>query len=166
LVIGLGHGLFTYISFYSTVYTPLVPGATKELSEPADNTGVHSVKTCHHPVVLVVDDDPWFRVFVRKILEESACVVVEAESVEEGEHMLHTITIDLLIADIMLPGVPGFSIIASAKREFPALKIIAVSGIRSDNASFRMARLAGADTALGKPFPAELLKQSILPLLS
>lgn len=116
--------------------------------------------------VLVVDDDPWFRVLARKFLEGSGYRVLEADSVEEGLRALRKDRIDLMITDIMMPESPGFAIIAGAKKEFPMVKILAVSGVATEDGYLRSARLLGADATLEKPVTAESLNNSVHLLLS
>jgi DNA-binding response OmpR family regulator len=130
-----------------------------ESRETVDISIVQGTLNLSIPAILIVDDDPWFRAFARTILENASHVVVDAESVEEGERVLHTTIVSLMIADIMMPGMPGFSIIASARREFPTMKILAVSG--SQDGCSHMARMAGADSTLGKPVTPERLLESV-----
>ena len=113
--------------------------------------------------VLIIDDDDWFRVLVRGLLEGSGYKVFEAGSAAEGQRALHRERFDLLIADIMMPEIPGFQVIADARQEFPALKILAVSGV---GRYLRTARLLGADGTAEKPFRPECFKESVRFLLS
>ena len=143
---------------------PVEGSPIQEIGNSADIAVVQTSMNGPPPAVLIVDDDPWFRKFARNVLENAHHVVVEAECVEEGKKLLRMTSVSLLIADIMMPEVPGFSLISTTRREFPAMKILAVSGT-ADGYS-RMARLSGADSTLGKPVTPERFLRKVQSLLS
>jgi len=117
------------------------------------------------PVVLVVDDDESFRASIRALLQQTRHSVAEAASVEEGEAILGQRRVDVLIADIVMPGKLGFEIMSIGRRKYPALKILAVFTAGADVGHLRMARLCGADATIAKPFAAEHLQRSLRFLL-
>jgi DNA-binding response OmpR family regulator len=133
---------------------------------PVDKPGMRAIPCTESKTVLIVDDDPWFRDFARDLLESFGLRAFEAGSVEAGRKALRDEHVDLLITDIMMPDIPGFSMIANARQEFPALKILAVSGVTTDNGYLRSAQLLGADATLEKPFTPERLHESLQYLLS
>lgn len=111
--------------------------------------------------VLVVDDDCWFRVLARTLLEGFGYKVLEAESAVQAKEVLQTEPVQVLITDIVMPDMPGFSVIAHARQKFPAVKILAVSGGGDGNGYLPMARRLGADATLEKPFTPEALEAAI-----
>lgn len=62
------------------------------------------------PTILIVDDDATIREVVIKYLEKEGYQVLEAEAGRQALDMLSTEKIDLLILDIMLPELDGYSI--------------------------------------------------------
>ena len=130
---------------------------------PADSAVITITIKHSHPGVLIVDDGPWFSKFARTIPEKLDYIVAEADSVEEGEKVLGEST-DLLIADILMPAMPGFSIIASARRGFPGMKILAVFG-NGRSRRFPNGPPQRVDPTLSKPFTPERLKMSVAFLL-
>jgi CheY-like chemotaxis protein len=65
--------------------------------------------------VLVVDDEPDMRFLLRLTLERSGFSVSEASTGEEALDMLERTPFDLLLLDLNLPGINGFSFLRSMK---------------------------------------------------
>ena len=80
------------------------------------------------PVVLVVDDDPEVRrVFVRA-LEADGMIVVEASTGGEALRiLLGDPSIDVLVTDVMMPGISGHSLVEQAAKLRPDLKTLMVT---------------------------------------
>ena len=106
--------------------------------------------------VLIVDDDEMVRQTVRGMLADSYHTM-EADSVTSGLQLLSEHHIDLLLADLLMPGGNGIEIIQKARRLYPGLKIIAMTG--SEDASDRLADAVvfGAHAVIGKPFRSKEL---------
>ena len=64
-----------------------------------------------HAVVIIVDDDPRIREFVRVNLEMDGYVVREAGSADEGLAALEEQAPDLILLDVMMPGVDGWEML-------------------------------------------------------
>jgi DNA-binding response OmpR family regulator len=60
--------------------------------------------------IMVVDDDAQVRLLVRLILERKGYQVIEANDGMSALFSLETLTPDLLILDIMMPGMDGFEL--------------------------------------------------------
>lgn len=78
------------------------------------------------PRVLIVDDEPDFRRFVRDTL--AAFMVVEAQSGKEALEIIHEERLDLIIADIRMPEMDGCTLLTNLRSKFPGLPVLAVSG--------------------------------------
>ena len=107
------------------------------------------------PRILIVDDDPVIRKFVRANLEvrdyQTLMAVDGAEALEIIERELP----DLLILDIMMPGIDGFEV-CRRLREWSQIPIIMLSA-RGDVADKVECLNLGADDYLTKPFGVEEL---------
>ena len=78
--------------------------------------------------ILVADDDPTICTLLTRVLEDRGYIV---ESVTDGHTALEMITVsppDLLITDLIMPGLTGWSVLARARRLAPRLPIIIISG--------------------------------------
>lgn len=78
--------------------------------------------------ILIIDDDTQFRQMLRQTLERAGYEVVEAADGNEGIKLFREAPTDLVITDIIMPGKEGIETIIELQREFPDVKIIAISG--------------------------------------
>ena len=110
--------------------------------------------------VLTIDDQADIRRLVRMTLEFDGYKVLEASDGEEGLHLARTHKPDLVLLDVMMPGLDGLAV-STTMRADPALKDIPVVMLTAlDRDSDMDAGMeAGAKAYLNKPFgPVELLK--------
>jgi CheY-like chemotaxis protein len=111
--------------------------------------------------ILVVDDEAIARFSIRDTLESAGHSVVEAADGKDAIERLTTDPFDLVITDIIMPKREGLEIIIEMKRDYPELKIIAISGGgRTKNLDFlELAEKFGADRVIAKPSSkAELME--------
>jgi two-component system, OmpR family, KDP operon response regulator KdpE len=108
------------------------------------------------PVVIVIEDEPQIRRFIRMALEAEACQVYEADSVQRGLIEAGTRKPDLVVLDLGLPDGDGLDFIRDL-RAWSDIPVIVLSA-RTTEADKVGALDAGADDYLTKPFgAAELL---------
>lgn len=67
--------------------------------------------------VLIVDDDPGVRYLVRKTLEERGIEVIEAENGEEALGNIKETRPDLVLLDVMMPGMSGWEVLRHIKSD-------------------------------------------------
>lgn len=111
------------------------------------------------PLVLVVEDEPQMRKFVRISLEVQGYRIVEAASAAEGIQQAAAYTPDLVLLDLGLPDADGVSVIRRL-REWTTVPILVVSA-RGQEESKVGALDEGADDYLTKPFGANELMARI-----
>lgn len=106
--------------------------------------------------ILVVDDEPQIRKFLRISLGANGHEVIEAQTADEGTEVARTRRIDLVILDLGLPDMDGQETI-SAIREISRVPIIVLS-VRAQEVDKVEALDRGADDYVVKPFGiAELM---------
>lgn len=111
------------------------------------------------PHLLVVDDDDRIRDLLSRYLTQQDYMVATARSAEDAIDLLQTLNFDLLVLDIMLPGLSGIDLTRTLRRgeagaDIPILLLTAM-GETDDRIN---GLEAGADDYLAKPFePRELL---------
>lgn len=107
------------------------------------------------PSVLIVDDEDAIRGLIREALGQAGYQVSEARDGKEGLLRYRQIPADLVIMDILMPDQDGLESILTLRREFPAAKIIAITG-GSDMIGILnfldVAKMLGARRTLQKPF--------------
>jgi DNA-binding response OmpR family regulator len=109
--------------------------------------------------VLIVDDDPLIRSVVRAVLEDSSYDLDEAGSGDDALRVASSRHPDLVLLDVMMPGIDGFEVAARFKAD-PKLAdaVIVMLTAKDAPADRRRGLAAGADAYFTKPFsPLELL---------
>jgi len=102
------------------------------------------------PVVVIIEDEPQIRRFVRSALEAEGWQVFEADTATKGLSEAGTRKPDLLVLDLGLPDGDGLDVIRDV-RGWSGVPIIVLSA-RSDETDKIAALDAGADDYLTKPF--------------
>ena len=80
--------------------------------------------------ILVVDDNLMMRRLIMNLFPEQNMAFDEAADGNEGLEKIRQHNYDLVITDIVMPGMEGIEMIIQAKKQFPELKIIAMSGAK------------------------------------
>lgn len=101
--------------------------------------------------VLVVDDEPPIRRFLRTSLSAEGYQVTEAEDGKSALAILKRNAMDLLVLDLGLPGMDGFEVIRALRESRSTIPIIVLS-VRTDEAGKVRALDMGADDYVTKPF--------------
>jgi two-component system chemotaxis response regulator CheY len=110
--------------------------------------------------VLVIDDASLVRLYYRSALEAAGFRVEEAMNGLEALEKLPALAVDLLIVDVNMPQMDGFSFLRALRRlEGPLSTVPAlVTSTESREADFAAARAAGANYYLVKPIdPGKLV---------
>ena len=128
-----------------------------ERSGPSGGSGSGS-----GPTVLIVDDDPKLREYIRVNLEMEGYSVKEAGSADEGLGVLDESTPDLVLLDVMMPEVDGWEMLRRVQERHGVggIPVIMFSG-KIDEQATAEATSRGAQGFIGKPFnPQELINQT------
>jgi CheY-like chemotaxis protein len=117
--------------------------------------------------ILVVDDEPAICVVMGIILKLHGYAVCRAHNVNQAYSYLEENKPDLIVADIMMPGVDGLTMIRQIKSEpkLSQIPTVVLSALATENDRAEAIQ-AGADAFLAKPFTANELKDVIEPLLT
>jgi DNA-binding response OmpR family regulator len=113
--------------------------------------------------ILAVEDDERIRTAVRLALEDEGWDVEEAESGERALEVFGGGPFDVVLIDLMLPGIDGFELCRSLRRnsDVPIVMVTA----RTDTHDVVAGLEAGADDYLTKPFEPKELSARIRALL-
>lgn len=113
--------------------------------------------------ILVIDDEPQIRSMVRLILERAGYAVMEAPDGLEGIARFREKPADLIITDLIMPNRDGIGMIIELKKEFPDVKIIAMSGggLNRPEGYLRGASKLGASCTLAKPINRQELLRAV-----
>ncbi|MGB9610695.1 MAG: response regulator [Bryobacteraceae bacterium] len=114
--------------------------------------------------ILVVDDDPGVREVIRSMLESAGYTVLAAENGREAMKVLRSATVDLILTDLVMPEQEGIETIKTLRRDYPDLKVIAMSGAFGGD-YLRIASYLGAHGTLPKPIQMPALLKLIAEIL-
>lgn len=118
------------------------------------------------PRVVLVEDDADSRQALRRLLEEAGFEVEEAGDGGEGVMLVRTLRPDVVLMDLVLPGMSGFEAANALKedQETSRIPLVAVTASWLGAEASRL-RGIGFDGALRKPFGAATLLHEIRRVL-
>ena len=107
--------------------------------------------------VLVVDDDPTDSDVVRRYLEQAGCEVRLAADGADGLAEVAARRPDLVVLDLMMPGIDGLEVCRRLRRQWPDLPVVMLTAL-GEEADRVLGLEVGADDYVTKPFsPRELV---------
>jgi two-component system phosphate regulon response regulator PhoB len=117
--------------------------------------------------IMIVDDEPAIRFLITATLEDEGYELFEAADGREAATLVGDVQPDLIILDVMMPGLTGYELCARLKQD-PVTQgiVIIMLTAKGQEQDRRHSEQAGADHYLRKPFsPMELsaLVASFLP---
>ncbi len=118
--------------------------------------------------ILIIDDDDQFREMLYYMLQRAGFDVEEAADGDKGISLQQKHPFDLVITDIIMPNKEGIGTIIELRKDYPNLKIIAISGGGRvvPNEYLDYAKKLGAHLTLSKPFERKELIDAINGLLT
>jgi len=114
--------------------------------------------------ILVVEDEGDMCLLLELLLDGKGMEVDHVRSLSDAREFLDKEQPSLIVLDNRLPDGLGIDFIAYLKTQYPAIKILMISGV--DVAARDAALETGADTFLAKPFTQAQLKGSVSSLLN
>jgi len=117
--------------------------------------------------ILIIDDEPQIRSMLKLMLERDGYEVVEAPDGIEGIRVYRQNPTDLIITDLIMPNKDGIGMIIDLKKEFPEVKIIAMSGggLNKPDGYLMGAKKLGAACTLTKPIDREEMLRAVKDIL-
>jgi DNA-binding NtrC family response regulator len=112
--------------------------------------------------ILIIDDDDTLRGIIVKSLTHAGHQVTNTNNGRKGVELFRQDPVDLVITDMVMPEQEGMETIKILHREYPDLKIIAMSGgLDGSQLYLDLTRRLGAACTLPKPFTLQQLKEAI-----
>jgi CheY-like chemotaxis protein len=127
--------------------------------------------------VLIIDDEKDVRIVLKEVLQRAGYEAAVAADAREGLEKLEADGADLVITDVIMPGMDGVATVERIRESYPDMPIIVISGggnvapmeyepgAISTNAYLASATRAGADRTLTKPFERQELVKAVQDLL-
>lgn len=112
-------------------------------------------------LILLIDDDGFYRGVLRQILEDNGHRIIEAANGQDGLERFRGRQPDLVITDMRMPGVDGGEVIRKLREMSADVRIVAVSGAASSYGPPPVAEEVGADAVLSKLSPLDQILAAI-----
>jgi len=107
--------------------------------------------------ILVVDDEPRIRDACKLVLAEQGFEVALAEDGDQGVEMIKKEHFDIILVDLMMPGLSGLEVLAYVRNKHPHTVVIVITGYATLEHSIA-AMKKGAFDFIPKPFTPEQLR--------
>lgn len=119
----------------------------------------------HKPKIMIIDDVEMNRNLL-EILFEDISDLISVESGEEAIESMKTFVPDLVLLDVMMPGMDGCEVChyIRANDQLSAMKILMLSGNLAEEEEERCIQF-GADEYISKPFEAIELRSRVIQIL-
>lgn len=118
--------------------------------------------------VLIVDDEAQMRGLLEDLLEGDYQVLT-ASNGDEALQLLERDGAELIITDLVMPKMNGIDLVMAVRKQYPALKIIAISGGGGITGRFDylpVANLVGAARVIRKPFELAEMRTAVREVLA
>lgn len=146
-----------------TIYLPLSTAlaASQPPMDPADEP-----EQCGTETILLVDDNTTVLEIAEEMLQVLGYAVLTADSGGEAINLYqkHHMRINLVILDMIMPGLSGFDTFIALKKINPAVSVLLSSGYSIDSQASRLLEL-GCNGFLQKPFAAHELSRTLREIL-
>ena len=114
--------------------------------------------------ILAVDDQRYFRVYLEDLLAQQGFEVNTAASGEEALHLMEGALYDVVVTDLVMPGLAGVELVERVKARWPDQDVVVVTSVGDVRTAVEAMR-SGASDYLLKPLDATLLARSLEAIL-
>jgi diguanylate cyclase (GGDEF)-like protein len=114
--------------------------------------------------VLAVDDQRYFRELIEGLLTDEGYAVQTASSGEEALHILEREDFEIVVTDLVMPGIDGGQLVERIKERIPDQEIVMVTGVVDVKTAVEAMKQGATDYIL-KPFDRKILTRSLEKIL-
>jgi len=107
--------------------------------------------------ILVIDDEKVIREGVERALAKRGYEIAKAEDGNKGLELLKTVDFDIVLTDLMMPGLDGFAVLDWIRENQPHVQVIVITGFATVTKAVT-AMKQGAFDFVGKPFTPDYIR--------
>ena len=111
--------------------------------------------------VLLVEDNPQVREFAEGLLVDLGCEVFSAECGEEALKLIEGRDIDLVLSDVVMPGMSGVELARRMRETYPGVPVLLATGYSDE-----IVKRGSEFNVLAKPFGAVDLSKAMAAVLN
>jgi len=115
-------------------------------------------------IILLVEDEESLRGLVEELLCDAGYKVLTAENAQVALDILKEQSVDLLLSDVIMPGMDGYQLAAEVREKYPQIKIQMVSGYNDTHFTNEVDETL-KQSQINKPFNKDFLLEKIRALL-
>lgn len=115
--------------------------------------------------ILIADDHPLFRTALKEAVQGEAAEIVEAGSFDDASKTLEGDSFDLVLLDLTMPGVSGFSGLMYLRAQYPATPVVVCSA-NEDPTTIRRCMDFGASGFIPKTLDVEKMRLAVRAVLA
>ena len=112
----------------------------------------------------MVDDERLIRGLLKEMLGAAGYEVVTASGGRKAVVLFSMDRYDLVITDIVMPGMDGIEVLRAIKDAKPQVPVIMITGYPAEDTEARLVKL-GATAYIAKPFDANVMKSTVAKAL-
>ncbi|MFA6742738.1 MAG: response regulator [Candidatus Neomarinimicrobiota bacterium] len=110
--------------------------------------------------ILIVDDEQNVCDFLEEFLKYKGYSALKASSGDEALHSIKEKGTDLILLDLLMPGMSGLEVLENVRKLYPDLPVIILTGVKDKRMVDDTLNL-GADDYICKPIDLDVLEKSI-----
>ena len=113
--------------------------------------------------ILIVDDEPYIRKFLQRVLTRRGHQVLDAGNGEDALALCCTVHPDILIADLLMPGVDGYELVRRlrSQQDTAGIRVIFFTGLPEASEAQSLAERCGVHLVLLKPASPSAILQAV-----
>ena len=140
------------------------PRCLTNLNETGSNKVEESVDVKGTETILIVDDEIALLTMAKELLKSKGFNIFCAKRASEALNVLEQESIDLLLSDVIMPGMDGYQLAMIVKEKYPNVKIQLASGF-SDDRHIGLVDMSLHNNLLKKPYTSSELTLRVRELL-
>lgn len=115
--------------------------------------------------ILAVDDQRYFRELIEGLLDDEGYAVQTCGSAEDALHILERDDFDVILTDLVMPGIDGAELVRRVKERRPEQAVVMVTGVVDVETAVQAMKLGATDYIL-KPFGRDTLVDALEKILA
>ncbi len=144
------------------IHLPRLKSVPSAKTHPVENPETR--QNNQHETILIVDDEPALRELTGEVLEQCGYHILHAKDANAALKILTEQAVDLMLTDVIMPGMNGYQLAKQVSKKYPEIKIIIASGYNDEANTHDIKNLSYL--YLDKPFHSDVLLKAIHKLLN